>query len=92
MNDKIDNQLYELQKQCNRYRSTDCLAEWVLFAVTRYINTGRATRQFEKDFIKLLPEQLREMIVYCLNRDKSDEAIIKSCKAYMKKNIKDGAL
>lgn len=80
-------QLWELQKVCNVYKATDCLADWVLFAVTRYINTGRATRQYEKDFCSLSKNQLLEMVKYCLNHDKSDDGIIKNTKKFFRKIV-----
>ena len=73
-----------LQKQCNAYKNVDRLADWVLFAVSRYINTGRATRQFELQFVRLKESDLLEMIKYCLNRDKSDDGIIKSVKRFVR--------
>ena len=81
--DKIEEQLWNLQRQCNVYKSTDCLADWVLFAVSRYINTGRATRQFELRFVAMSNDDLMEAIKYCLNYDKSDDSIIKSFNKFM---------
>lgn len=79
MLEEIDNQLYELQKACNRYKETDCLADWVLFAVNRHIITRRATRAFEKAFVEFDKEKFPELIKACLNGDKSDDGIIKTC-------------
>lgn len=81
----IDNQMYELQKVCNRYKSTDPLADWVLFALNRYFYTGRSTKQFEELFCKLDADNLLEMVKYCLNRDRSDDGIIKSVRCYIAK-------
>lgn len=75
---QIDDQLWELQKACNRYKETDPLAEWVLWAVTKHINTGRATRQFEMDFIRYPIDKLEMLIKKCLNGDRSDDGIIKT--------------
>lgn len=77
---QIDDKLWELQKACNRYKQTDCLADWVLFAVSRYIYTGRATRQFESDFVNFPNESLEALIKKCLNGDKSNDGIIKTVK------------
>lgn len=77
---QIDDKLWELQKACNRYKQTDCLADWVLFAVSRYIYTGRATRQFESDFVNFPNEKLEALIKKCLNGDKSNDGIIKTVK------------
>lgn len=80
MFDKIDDKLWELQKACNRYKETDRLADFVLFAVNRYITTGRATRQFEHDFVNFPNDRLEELIGRCLNGDRSDDGIIKTVK------------
>lgn len=80
MQDKLDDKLWELQKATNRYLATDPLADWVLFALTRYINSGKATRAFEIAFIKYPNENLTDLIKKCLNKDKSDEGIIRACK------------
>lgn len=77
---QIDDKLWELQKVCNRYKETDCLAEFVLFAVSRHIATGRATRKFEYDFVNYPNEKLLELVKTCLNGDRSDNGIIKTVK------------
>ncbi len=77
---QIDDQLWELHKACNRYKVTDPLADWVLFAVSRYISTGRATRQFEYNFVHYPVDKLETLIKKCLNGDKSDNGIIKTVK------------
>ena len=77
---QIDNQLWELQKVCNRYKTIDPLADWVLFAVSRHISTGRATRQFEHDFVNFPIDKMEMLIKKCLNGDKSDNGIIKTIK------------
>lgn len=78
--DIIDNQLWELQKACNRYAAVDPLAPWVLNAVTRYIVTDRATKQFLHDFCAYPVEDLEELIKKALNGDRSDDGILKSVK------------
>lgn len=80
MQDKIDNQLWELQRATNRYKGTDPLADWVLYAVSRHICSGKATRAFEKAFSEFNPDNFTDLIKKCLNGDKSDEGIIKTCK------------
>lgn len=78
--DNIDNQLWELQKACNRYAAVDPLAPWVLNAVTRYIVTDRATKQFLHDFCAYPVADLEELIRKALNGDRSDDGILKSVK------------
>lgn len=76
----LDDKLFELQKVCTRYSNCDPLANWVLFAVDRYISTGRATREFEKRFINYPNDDLLSLVKKCLNGDKSDDGIIKTVK------------
>lgn len=83
---QIDDKLWELQKACNKYKETDCLADFVLFAVSRWITTGRATRQFEIDFINYPVEKLEGLIKRCLNGDRSDDGIIKTIKKEIEKS------
>lgn len=84
MENLIDNQLWELQKATNRYKHIDPLADWVLFALSRYINSGKSTREFEKEFVKYNPIYFPKLIKKCLNGDKSDDGIIKTCKKILK--------
>jgi hypothetical protein len=72
----IEKQLYQLQKACNR--SSDPLANWVLYAISRHINTGRSTKAFDDAFCKLSDKQLDSLIIKCLNGDKSDNGIMKT--------------
>lgn len=77
---QIEDKLWELQKACNRYKDIDCLASWVLYAVTRHIISGRATRKFEYDFVNYPNNKLEELIKKCLNGDRSHDGIIKTVK------------
>lgn len=87
MNIELEDKLYELQRACNRYRETDPLADWVLYAVDRHISTGRATPAFIKAFIAFPNEQLPELIAESLNGDRSDNGII----AKVKRIIREAA-
>ena len=82
----IDNKLYELQKVCNRYSEIDCLAKWVLYAIYRHIDTNRATRQFEEDFINYPDDKLLYLVKQCLNGDRSDDGIIKTAKRILRQH------
>lgn len=83
----LDDKLFELQKACNRYAEVDPLAHWVLYAMTRHINTNRATRAFEQAFLRYPNTEFESMIRKCLNGDRSHDGIISTCKrvlaAYM---------
>lgn len=76
----IDDKLWKLQLACNKYKETDCLADWVLYAFTWYINTGRATRQFERGFVNFPDDKLEYLIQRCLNGDRTDSGIIATAK------------
>ena len=80
MNLELDDKLYELQQACNRYAAIDPLADWVLFAVTRHVNTGRATPGFIKAFLAFPKENFPGLIAKALNGDKSDDGIMKTVK------------
>lgn len=77
---EIEDKLFELQKACNEYKNIDCLTDFVLFAVNRHIMTNRATRQFEYAFVSFPNDKLEYLIRQCLNGDRSDDGIIKTCK------------
>ena len=78
--DSVDNQIWELQKATNHYKNTDPLADWVLFSIHRYIYSGRATPAFIHSFLDYDASKFPELIKKCLNGDRSDDGIIKTCK------------
>lgn len=80
MQNLIDNNLWELQKAANSYKSIDPLADWVLFALSKYIYSEKSSRAFEKAFAEYNPADFPNLIKRCLNGDKSDDGIIKTCK------------
>jgi len=82
MNTELDDKLYELQKACRRH--SDPLADWVLFAISRHINTGRATPAFIRGFIAVSEKDFPDMITRCLNGDRSDNGIMKTAKKYIR--------
>ena len=77
---EIENKLYSLQMACNRLKSEAHLADWVLFAVTRHIRTGRASRAFERAFVEFPEDRFPEFIRKCLSGDNSDDGIIKKAR------------
>ena len=76
----VDDKLWELQLACHRYKKTDCLADWVLYAFNWYIDTDRATRQFVENFVKFPDNKLEHLIRQCLNGDRSNSGIIATAK------------
>ena len=55
------------------------------FAVNRHIFTGRATRQFEVDFVNYPTDKLESLIKKCLNGDRCNDGIIKTVKRIISK-------
>ena len=86
MNYKVDEKLFELQMACKRYSVTDPLADWVLFAISRYIDTGRATTAFLKAFLRFPNDRLQELIRKSLNGDRSDDGIMKTVKRVIRED------
>lgn len=76
----IEEKLWKLQQYCDRCKMTDPLADWVFYAVNRYIRTGRATRDFERAFCNYPEDKWPEMIKYCLNGNRSDNGIMEAMK------------
>jgi hypothetical protein len=77
---ELENKLFELQMVCNRYKAVDQLADWVLYAITSYIHTGRATVAFIRAFNNFPTDRFQDLIRKCLNGDRSDIGIIKTAK------------
>ena len=76
---RIEEALWDLQRECNRNRNA--YAIWILYAVSRHINTGRSTTQFDSNFVNCNKEELVE---YCLHgNDYSDESFINRAKRYV---------
>lgn len=74
--------LYGLSKACNVHSSK--IAIYVMYAIERHIMTGRATKQFEENFLQFPDENFSDLIDYCLERDLSNDGIIKSVKHFIK--------
>lgn len=82
---QIDDKLFKLQIACNRYKHIDQLADWVLYALYKYISTGRAPRQFEYNFVNYPDDKLEYLIKRCLNGDRSNDGIVKTVKRIINK-------
>ena len=81
---KLENKLFELSIACQQ--NNDKYAKWVMYAIERYITTGRSSRDFEKKFCNLKFEDMQRLINYCLgDRDLSDDSIIKNAKKFLEK-------
>lgn len=77
---QIEDKLRELQKACNKYNNIDSFASWVLYAVTIHIRSGKATMEFEYDFVNYPNNKLKKLIKKCLKGDRSHDGIIKTVK------------
>ena len=83
MQDKIENNLLRLQETTNNYKVINPLADWVLFAVSRYISSRKAPKDFERAFANFDSKKFGDLVKECLRGDKSDDGIIKTCKRIM---------
>lgn len=81
MQDRINNSLWLLWGACNDMKAKNPCSMWVLFAVSRHINTGRASRNFEKRFVSLSSDDMVAMVRDILKGGRlSDDDIIKAVK------------
>lgn len=83
---KIDDALYRLQMAAHRsYTAARELAfrEWVLYAVNRYIQTGRASLDWLRAFVKADMNELMEYAAK-LNGGSDDEIMLR-VNRYLKK-------
>lgn len=81
MQNRLDDSLWLLWGACNDAKTKNPCSMWVLFAVSRYINTGRASRAFEKRFVSLSSDDMISMVRDILKGGRlSDDEIIKSVK------------
>ena len=85
MNTSIDNQLWELEKICTTNENQ--FAKWVLYAIARYISTGRSTKEFDKAFCQLSKNRLETMVNKCLKHGLSDNEIMDNVLKYIKINV-----
>lgn len=81
---KTENQLWELERICIICNEEISCSNWVLYAISRHIYTGRATKEYEDKFSALTKSQLIKMVKYCLDRGKSDDEIIANTKKFMR--------
>ena len=80
MQNKIDDQLWNLRLSVEKNKGREPYSDWVLFAISRYIKSGKASRIFEKSFVEYDPNHFTDLIHKCLKGDKSDDGIIRTCK------------
>lgn len=81
----IDNKLYELWFACEVYKSEDAFSTSVSYAVSRYINTGRAPVEFLINFVNFPSDQFAIAIEKSLDCDKSMDAITNKFKEIIAK-------
>ena len=86
MNERIDNQLWELQKICNVYDSENSTfsGKWILYAISYYVNTGRASIEWLEKFINLTDKQIEHFVKAKINQKLSDAETIKKFNKYIK--------
>ena len=66
MQDKIENNLLRLQEATNNYKVINPLADWVLFAVSRYISSRKAPKDFERAFANFDSKKFGDLVKECL--------------------------
>lgn len=77
---ELDNALYDLQLAVNE--SSNIFADYMLYAINRWIETDRASTHFIKSFKTANKPKL---LSYCLEgRDLSDDCIIRQARRYLK--------
>lgn len=76
---EIDNKIWDLQKICNLYDSenNDFSGKWILYAIARYINTGRASAEWIKLFLNLTNKKIEHFVKAKINQKLSDDETIK---------------
>lgn len=86
MIDKLIDQLHAVYHFAKTHKEEYRFADYVGFALDRYISTRRASNDFEQAFVALPPEKLEDLIRYCLRKGQnlSDDGIIANCKKYLK--------
>ena len=73
--------LAKLEHACREYSLIDPLAMWVYHAIDDGIFKHKVTEQFEFDFFDYSYDgNIEELIKVCLNGDRSNVGIIKTCK------------
>lgn len=85
--DKIDDKLWDLHEVCRENLYKNKFSNYVLFALSHYINTGRASVAFLKRFIALQKGDLLEMVNACLKGKATDDDIIKVAKKFVQKKV-----
>lgn len=81
MQNRIDDALWLLWGACNDAKAKNPCSMWVLFAVSRYINTGRSSRTFEKRFMSLSSADMVALVRDILKGGRlSDDDIIRAVK------------
>ena len=81
----VNDQLFNFSMICQENAYNNKFSNWIFYAVSRYISTGRSTRDFDKKFCGLTKTKLKNMMEYALKGDLSDDEIMKSVKSYLRK-------
>ena len=86
MNYELEAKIFDLQIACNQYKVVNQLADWVLFAIKRYIYTGRASAAFVRAFLNFPTDCFHNLIQKCMDGDMSDDGIMKTTKQIIKED------
>ena len=75
---QVEDKLWKLKYSCEIHK--DRFSILVLYALSDYIVTDKAPRDFVENFISFPDEQLDDLITKCLYRERSADGIINTCK------------
>jgi len=81
----IDDQIFNLYMVCKEYNETNKFSLYTYYAVSRYIKTGRSTRDFDHKFCELTRRKLKNMMEFSLKAGLSDDEILDRVKTYLRK-------
>ena len=83
MNDKLDRSMIKMFDICMA-STTHFLVKWAADALAYYINSGRASTDWIKSFVKA---DVKQLLAYAAKgRDHSDQAMVKRATSYLKQH------
>ena len=85
----IDNKLFDLQMAANRIIATDAQAYvsmWAVYAITRYIRTGRSSLEWESALLKADAQKLITFVAKRGATGGADTELLKRTNSYLRKH------
>lgn len=84
MQNCLQEKIQLLAHVCRQLSASNVFAMWIVDAIAWYVNTGRATLEFEKAVALLSEPEMAQLCQKCLRGSLSDDGIIKSVKRSFK--------